>query len=293
MIISRLALLTGALLAPSAFAQNAPLLVDTDWLSTHLKDRDLVLLHVGAKPEYDAAHIPGARYIAMTDLAQPMKHESPAELMLELPPVEDLRAKAAAFGISDDSRIVVYFGSDGAFPSATRIVFTFDYLGLGNRTSVLNGGMPAWQRTGKAVSTVVPAITPGKLTARPTKAVVVDAEFVKSVGQRPNQKLVDARAAVYYKGIEPTYEKSGHIPGAINIPFTEIIDNNLSVDRERMASLFRDAGIRPGDTVVAYCHVGQQATAVVFAARLLGYPVVLYDGAFQDWAINKRGPVEK
>jgi thiosulfate/3-mercaptopyruvate sulfurtransferase len=123
---------------------------------------------------------------------------------------------------------------------------------------------------------------------------VVDADFVKSVKQRPNQTLVDARAAVFYTGIQPTMNNlSGHIPGAINIPFTEITDNEQRIERARIEALFRKAGVKPGDTVVAYCHVGQQATAVIFGARLLGHPVVLYDGAFQDWAVNNRGPVEK
>jgi thiosulfate/3-mercaptopyruvate sulfurtransferase len=79
----------------------------------------------------------------------------------------------------------------------------------------------------------------------------------------------------------------------VNIPFTEVTDTNLMIDRTRVAGLFERAGIKPGDTVVAYCHVGQQATLVLLAARLLGHPVVLYDGAFQDWAVNDRGAVEK
>ena len=63
--------------------------------------------------------------------------------------------------------------------------------------------------------------------------------------------------------------------------------------KARVEALFRQAGVRPGDTVVVYCHIGQQATAVIFGARLLGHTVALYDGAFQDWAVNNRGPVEK
>jgi thiosulfate/3-mercaptopyruvate sulfurtransferase len=285
-----------ALFTGAALAQNpAPLLVDVDWLSGHLKDKDLVLLHVGNKKDYDAAHIPGARFITMQDVARPMNHATmpDTEMMLELPSAEDLRTKAASFGISDDSHIVIYVGAEAAFASATRIVFSLDYLGLGGRTSVLNGGMIAWTREGKPVTTAAPQVTAGKLTARPTNNLVADAAFVKSVPQHPNQKLVDARAAVFYKGIEPTYNKSGHIPGAVNLPYTEIIDNKLIVDRDRVAELFRNAGIKQGDTVVVYCHIGQQATAVIFGARLLGYPVLLYDGAFQDWSVNNRGPVEK
>jgi thiosulfate/3-mercaptopyruvate sulfurtransferase len=282
------------LLASPARAQApSPLLVDVGWLAQHVNDRGLVLLHIGSRAEYDAGHIPGARYITEEDVARP--HDmARGDLMLELPPLDELRAKVASFGISDDSRIVVYFGKTGAVQSSTRIIFTLDYLGLGDRTSLLNGGLPEWTRAGHAMTASVPAAARGTLSARPAKPVVVDAEFVKSIPSRPNTRLVDARAAVFYSGIEPTMNGAkGHIPGAVNIPFSKITDDNMLIDRERVAALFAAAGIKPGDTVVAYCHVGQQGTAVVFGARLLGYTVMLYDGSFQDWAMNKRGPVEK
>ena len=281
------------LTSPARAQAPAPLLVDAGWLSQHANDRGLVVLHVGGQADYAAAHIPGARRITEEDVARP--HDmSRGDLMLELPPLEELRAKVASFGISDDSRIVVYSGKNTAVQSSTRIIFTLDYLGLGDRTSLLNGGLSAWTRAGHATTAVVPAATRGTLTARPARPVVVDAEFVKTTASRPDYKLVDARAPVFYNGIEPTMNGArGHIPGAVNIPFTQITDDNAMVNRDRVAALFAAAGIKPGDTVVAYCHVGQQGTAVVFGARLLGYPVVLYDGSFQDWAINKRGPVEK
>src|SRR5688572_3862778 len=124
-----------ALLSLPVFAQNAVgLLVDVDWLSQHLNDRELVLLHVGNRAEYDAEHIPGARHISDSDITQ-----NGMGLMYELPAVQALRAKIASFGISDDSRIVLYFGKDGGLPSTTRVIFTLDYLGLGDRTSLLNG----------------------------------------------------------------------------------------------------------------------------------------------------------
>jgi thiosulfate/3-mercaptopyruvate sulfurtransferase len=287
------ALIGLALMQAPVAAQDPAMLVDVDWLTKHVKDANVVLLHVGQKPGYDAEHIPGARFVTLDDISLPHDHNDPKQLILELPPAEALRAKlATAYGISDNSRIVVYFGKDWITQS-TRVVFTLDYLGLGDQTFLLNGGMPAWKKAGQAVTAELPSITPGKLTARPTKSLVVDAEFVKNIAQRPNHRLVDARAAVFYNGIEPTYEKAGHIPGAINIPFTTLGDENLIFKREHLSELFRTAGIKTGDTVVAYCHIGQQATAVVFAARLLGHPVLFYDGAFQDWASNNRGPVER
>jgi thiosulfate/3-mercaptopyruvate sulfurtransferase len=133
----------------------------------------------------------------------------------------------------------------------------------------------------------------GRLAAIPTKPVIVDAEFVKSLGQRTEYKLVDARAPVYYKGIESTFGKSGHIPGAVSIPFSSMVDALQLMDRDHVATVFHDAGITADDKIVVYCHVGQQATLVALGARLLGHQVLLYDGAFQDWATANRGSVEK
>ena len=288
----QIATVLGMLCGPAAAQSPASLLVDDDWLSQHLSDRNLVVLHVGARPDYDAGHIPGARLISEDDVSKP--HDmARGDLMLEMPAAADLRATLASLGISDDSRIVVYLGRNLGFPSATRIVLTLDYMGLGGQTSLLNGGLAAWLRTGKPVTKDAPRVAPGTLSARQTKPLIVDADFVKSVGSRANHTLIDARAPVFYQGIEPTFSRSGHIPGAINIPFTDIVDGEQKVDRTRLEGLFARAGVKPTDTVVAYCHVGQQATAVIFAARLLGHPVLLYDGAFQDWASASRGPVEK
>ena len=275
----------------SAAAQSSALLVDADWLAQHLKDRGLVLLHVGG--DYAAGHIPGAVAISEDDVTKPHDRNNPADLMLELPAPDVARARLAALGVSDDSRIIVYAGRNTPLQQATRIVYTLDYLGLGDRTSLLNGGFMNWSRAGKPVTTEATAIVKGILSAKPTKNVVVDASFVQSLAGRPNHTLVDGRAAVFYKGIEPSNGKVGHIPGAINIPFSQITDAQQLIDRDRVAALFRDAGVKPGDTVVAYCHLGQQATAVIFGARLLGYQALLYDGSFQDWSVNNRGPVVK
>jgi thiosulfate/3-mercaptopyruvate sulfurtransferase len=276
----------------SAAAQSrVPLLVDASWLAQHLRDPQVVLLHVGDS-DYAGAHIPGARPITEDDVVKP--HDmARGDLMLELPPAAELRATFEARGVSDDSHIIVYAGKGTAVQSATRIVLTLDYLDLGHRTSLLNGGIAAWQRAGHATTAQAPPARQGRLTSRLPRPVVVDAELVKQLPQLTGHRLVDARAPVFYNGTEPTFGKSGHIPGAINIPFSSIGDTLQMIDEKRAAALFRETGVRSGETVVAYCHIGQQATLVAFAARLLGHPVVLYDGAFQDWATANRGPVEK
>lgn len=276
--------------APAA-ASGGPLLVEAGWLAAKLTDRQVVVLHVGGKEGYDKAHIPGARRITEEDVARP--HDmARGDLMLELPEPAALRATLASLGVSDDSEIVVYAGDGTPLQSATRIVLTLDYLGLGGQTSLLNGGLNAWKRAELETTTAAPTVTAGRLRDRPVSPVVVDAAFVQSIGSRPRHVLVDARAPVFYNGTEPTFNKRGHIPKAINIPFTSIADARGLISVADLKKTFEAAGVRAGDTIVAYCHVGQQATAVVLAARLLEFPVVLYDGAFQDWATRNRGAVE-
>src|SRR3954470_20948208 len=149
------------LMAAAAFASpRQNLVVDAAWLKAHLADPDLVLLHVGDKAEYEAAHIAGARFVSLQDIS--VSDHSGKGLMLEMPPADDLRHRLEALGISDKSRVVVYYGKDWVSPS-TRVIFTLDYAGLGARASMLDGGLDAWVRTGGAVTKDVPPAKPGRL----------------------------------------------------------------------------------------------------------------------------------
>jgi thiosulfate/3-mercaptopyruvate sulfurtransferase len=282
------------LLSPALlFAQKAvPLLVNVSYLETHQTDPDVVLLEVNSKKSYEQQHIPGARLITIEDISTPVKAAT-GQLGLELLPPDVLRSRLEAVGISDASHIIVYSGKDEPFQLTTRVLFVLEYMGLGDRTSLLNGGFASWVREGKPVTSKVSAVTPGKLTLSPEKDLVADASLVRSLAERPAYKLVDARTPNFFNGTEPSFNSSGHIPGAINIPFNQVTEDNSEIDLGHLNQLFSEAGIKPGDTVVTYCHLGAQATATLFAARLLGHPVMLYDGSFQDWATNHRGDVVK
>src|SRR5258705_6391849 len=168
----------------AAFAQQAgteardpraTITVSTAWLADHLKDPDLVLLHVGEKPEYDAGHIPGARFVSLQDISV-SDHSSPAGLMLEMPAAGDLHDRLAALGIGDRSRIVVYYGKDWVTPS-TRVMFTLDYAGLGSRSALLDGGMQQWKRDGHVITSESPAAQAGNLSPLRTRPIIVDATW--------------------------------------------------------------------------------------------------------------------
>ncbi|MFL5619170.1 MAG: sulfurtransferase [Gemmatimonadaceae bacterium] len=270
---------------------TAPVVVSTDWLAGHLTDPNLVVLHVGEKKEYDAGHIPGARYVKLDDISV-SSHDRDTGLMLEMPQPDSLRARLEALGISNSSRVIVYYGNDWVSP-ATRVIFTLDYAGLGASAALLDGGMQAWKSEGRALTTIPPKPAAGQLAALHVKPIVVDAAWVRSRLGSPSLHLIDGRAAVFYDGVETGGSRKGHIAGARSLPYTEIADDKLHLrSADELRALFARAGVAPGDTVVAYCHIGQQATAVLFAARSLGHPVLLYDGSYQDWSRRADLPVE-
>ena len=270
-------------------ASRAELLVSPDWVAARLQDPSLVLLHVGERPEYDREHLPGARFVSLRDISR--EAGTPA-VPLEMLEPQALRQKLEQLGISDDSRVVVYFGRDWVTP-ATRVVLTLDWIGLGDRTSLLDGGMPRWRAEGHALTADLPVVTPGRLTARPTRDIIVDHAVVSRSVRAAGTSIIDARAPQFYTGPAHGTHRAGHIPGARNVPFSSVFGEDLrALSTDSLATLFRAAGVQPGDAIIAYCHIGQQATAVVLAARLLGHPVRLYDGSFDDWSRRSELPVE-
>ncbi len=267
------------------------MIVSTEWLAKHLSDSNLVLLQVGEKDEYLSAHIPGAQFIALADISTPRGQG----LTLELAPVSQLEAALQKLGVSNGSRVVVYFGKDWVTPTA-RVYMTLDYLGLGDQTSILDGGLPAWRAEGREVTADVKEPKAGNLKAQPRKELVVDAEWVKANLNKPNVKILDARASQFYTGAEKgRMPRAGHIPNAKSIPFSSLVEekDNKFKSATSLRALFETAGVKKGDGVATYCHIGQQASLLYFVARYLGYDAHLYDGSFEDWSNRPELPVEK
>jgi len=286
------AVLAAVFASPMA-AQPAPsLVVSQDWLAAHLHDPDLVLLQVGTEETYTRGHIPGAHFADWMSLHT--MSGDPKALTLEMPAAAELHDALEQMGISTTSHVVVY-ASDEYWSPSTRVVLTLDYAGLKN-VSYLDGGLHAWIAASRPVSTEIPAPHKGTLAPLTITPVIVDAAFVQSHKGTPGFAIVDARARSFYDGVQAggprDARKSGHIPGALSAPFDSFAagDGQLKPASE-IKALFDAAGVKPDDTVIGYCHVGQQATAMLFAARTVGHRVLLYDGSFEDWA-RRDLPVE-
>ncbi len=292
MLIMLLATLAGGSPPSATPAPALPAVVTTAWLADHLHDKGLLLFQIGDRATralYDSTHIPGAQFLApLSDFSTPRVEGA---LSLELPSVATLDSVFEAKGISDDSRIVLYFARE-YFSPTSRAYFTLEYMGLGGRVAILDGGLEAWRKEGRPVTADLPTVSPGHFTPHPHPELVADAAFVKAHLEDKKVRIVDARDTSFYNGRETRQGRNRHIPGAASLYFGSVVDSSGKfLSPQELRVLFTGAGIAPGQTVVTYCHIGQQASFVWFAARYLGFTAKLYDGSFQDWAAHPELPV--
>ncbi len=270
-----------------------PMVVSTAWLAQHLHDQGLVIFQIGdrtSKPAYDEGHIPGAQFLnPFSELSTPRVEGA---LALELPSADSLKAVLERKGVSNDSRVVLYWAKE-YFSPTSRTLFTLEFAGLGGRVSILDGGYKVWKGEGRPVTTELPTVTPGRFVVKPNPDLVVDADFVKAHLEDKKVRIVDARDTSFYNGRDTHQGRNGHIPGAASIYFGSMVDSaGRFLTPVALKAEFAQAGVKEGQTVVTYCHIGQQASLVWFVARYLGFNAKLYDGSFQDWAARTELPVE-
>jgi len=185
---------------------------------------------------------------------------------------------------------------DDTLQSATRVVITLAYLGVLDRTVLLDGGFKTWKSEGRAVTAAVPAaVVPSPsatFTPKPQPALIATIEQVEAATQDGRVSLVDARLPRFYEGNGGGYPRPGHIPTAVNIPLNTLSD---STGRFRapaeLRQLFVTAGVTDARPVITYCHIGQQASLLWFVATLLGHDARMFDGSFQEWSGTERLPV--
>ena len=268
--------------AGASAQQDAPLLVSTSWLAEHLRDPNLVVLHVGSDESYAEAHIPGARHMALAAFA-PERNG----LSTEVPELDVLQNALENAGITNESRVIIYAATHPP-QLAARLYVTLDYIGLGKRASLLDGGLRAWRTEQRELSTEAVQSAPGRVTLQLREGVIVDHVYVNERLDKRDVAIVDARDERFWSGAmrnQARAARAGRIPGARNLPYGSLVDESgRLLERSALVALFRQAGIAEGQSIVTYCHVGQQASLLFLAARQLGHDVRMYDGSYEDWS---------
>ncbi len=274
-------------------------LVSTAWLAAHLKDPDLRVLDASwhmpdsgrdAKAEFAAAHIPGARFFDIDEIAD---QRSPLPHMM--PPVEKFMSRMRAMGVGDGHQVVVY-DSTGVF-SAPRVWWTFRLMGQRD-VAVLDGGLPKWRAEGRPVTDAPAQIKDRHMTVAREGRRVVDVTEVARASKLGTHTIIDARAHERFMGEAPEPRaglRSGHIPGSRNLWYRHLLhaDGTLKGPSELRVA-FDDAGVDLSKPVITTCGSGITAAILALALERIGKTdVAVYDGSWAEWGSYDDLPIKQ
>ena len=241
---------------------------------------------------YNAGHIAGAQFADLErDLSAPVRKGITGRH--PLPASAALIATLQAWGINNDSQIVLYDDGPGAF--AARAWWLLAWLGKQDNVWLLDSGLQAWNAAGLPLTAASTSPQPGNFRGQPQAALVLDASQLQQRLNSAQLTLLDARAQPRFRGeVEPLDPVAGHIPGAQCAVFTDNLASNgcfLPAPKlqQRFAALL---GSRPASDLVAYCGSGVTACHNLFALCLAGYPLApLYAGSWSEWITDPQRPV--
>jgi thiosulfate/3-mercaptopyruvate sulfurtransferase len=272
-------------------ADDPRTLVSTDWLAAHLRDPDLRVLDASwympdtgrdARAEYQAAHIPGARFFdidEIADLRSPLPHMAP--------PPEKFISRMRAMGVGDGHQVVVYDGA-GLF-SAARVWWTFRLMGKTD-IAVLDGGFPKWQAEGHETEDMPPVVRDRHITVSRQNHLVRDVTQVAQASKLGTAEIIDARGAPRFRGEVPEPRpglRAGHIPGAKNVPYTNVLNPDGTLKRgDALRAAFTDAGVDLSRPAITSCGSGVTAAILALALERLGHRNwAVYDGSWAEWGM--------
>jgi thiosulfate/3-mercaptopyruvate sulfurtransferase len=264
---------------------RSDMVVSTQWLSQHLKDPNVVILHLADNIlDYKRGHIPGARFLSMKKITT----ESGA-INTELPSVEDLQKTFSEVGVGDNTRVIIY--ATNWFPNAARVWFTLDYLGHGDKAALLDGGIEQWLNENRPTDGLTPKFATATFTphAHDTYRALLDEAKADTEADpaTATEQIIDARPDRRYK--------AGHLAGASNVYWQDTLvseDSPVLQSPDKLRAIYAAKGVVPGKKIVTYCEVGMQASHGYFLAKYLGYDAAMYDGSFQEWS-SKNLPTVK
>ncbi len=275
---------------------KSPFVVSADWLQERLGptgpkivDASWYLPPMGRdqRQEYEAAHIPGAVFFDQDEIVEPG-----IELPHALPSPDVFAEHAARLGLSNADTIVVYDGL-GMF-AAPRVWWLLRVKGAVD-VFLLDGGFDRWKQDGRPVTAEIPDHPPGNFEVRFRETAVTRLDQMLRIVDTQAMQIADARPGGRFTAEEPEPRpglRSGHMPGARNVPVTELSRDGELKSLTELRQVFEQAGIDLSKPVVTTCGSGVTAAALAMALESLGHTNhSVYDGSWTEWGGLRDAPV--
>lgn len=262
-------------------------LLEPEQLEASLKDDDLIIIDLCNSALYHQKHVPGAVHLSGNHLisgAPPAPGTCPS--------AEQLSKVINYLGIEANKRIVIYDDEGGGW--AGRMAWTLDLMGFDN-WCYLNGGMVTWIKEGFPTESIANEPASSKPVPLPiiNSRVKISADEIKAALDSPNFAIWDARSPNEFSGTMIRAARGGHIPGAINLEWTALMDQhrNLRI-REDAEQLLEAAGFTKDQHIATHCQTHHRSSFTYMVARILGYQDIRgYDGSWAEWATLDHLPV--
>jgi thiosulfate/3-mercaptopyruvate sulfurtransferase len=269
---------------------NPPLLIEAEQLEPYLADPAVLVVDLGDPADYAAGHVPGAVHL---DYANLVRVEPPA--MGLLPDAAPLSEALSRIGLTPERHVIAYGGEGNG--RAGRLLWTLAALGH-ERASLLDGGIHAWEAAGGLLEAQFHHPSPRRYQAcfAEPPTVVAEKDYILARLGQPDLALLDTRTPAEYAGLDRRAARGGHIPGAVNLNWTDAMDprRQLRLQPEPvLRAMFEARGVTPDREVIVYCQTHHRSAHTYWVLRYLGYPRVRgYAGAWSEWGNDPGLPVE-
>ena len=285
--------------------QHPDQLVSTEWLAQNLSDPKLrifdcttyLIYETGTgrpyrvesgRADYEKAHIPGSGFIDL----QGEFSDTKSKFRFTMPAPDDLARAAAAKGIGEGTRVVLY--SRKSTQWATRVWWMLRAIGFDD-AALLDGGFDKWSAEGRAVATAETSYPAARLVARPRPRLFVGRDEIKAAIGDKSACTINALSPDLHSGENPRYGRPGRIPGSVNVPAAALQTKTLEIlPPEQVAAAFARIGAGKDKRILVYCGGGIAATLDAFLLHQLGYQdIAVYDNSMSEWAKDESLPIER
>ena len=269
-------------------APDLPLLIEPDILENTLGCDNILIVDLSKAATYGKLHIPGAVHLDYVQITAGRK-----PVMGLLPAGEILDALFSSLGIDEHTHVIAYDDEGGG--RAARLLWTLEMAGH-KRCSLLNGGLHAWANEGHTHTDEPVTPVTKQFHTHYNDAPSADSSYIKARLGNTDTTLLDVRSAAEYTGIKKFAERAGHIPGALNLEWTQMMDPSRNMrfkSDEALLALLESIGVIADKEVIVYCQTHHRSAHSYIVLKHLGFKQLKgYPGSWSDWGNNPELPVE-